>query len=184
MSADQSRTTSLVHQSIPESLPRAVQAHLYSVTEPTGTATVARVLHTIPGVRDLVQFSSNAHWSDCEVLVVPTPAAANSYMHVTLGFSPDGGAPAALQTLWSLPTCQFHSSGGKGLPPQVARFSLNFLDARTSPLLKPAPIELSRTAVVMNFAFCDDEGIATTGTFTEPMAMVFVRGHLVLGGQG
>nr|WNM95043.1 MAG: hypothetical protein [Diaporthe helianthi tymovirus 1] len=179
-----SSVTDLVNQAPATDAPRAIHCFVAAVNADLGEATLARVLHTNARVREVCAPFSRAHWLDCEVVFVPTPQLTTHVMHITAAFTGDDAAPTTASSLWQESTCTFHVSGESTKSPNIFVFPLSFPDACTSSLVKPAPIEMHRTALVFNIRFSSgDTGKPSRFDEKAVLVNVFLRGHLSLGGQ-
>lgn len=175
--------TDLVNAAPPTDAPRAVHCHVASISGSTSGSTIARVLHTNARVREVAAPFSRAHWISCEAVFVFRPSLAGKIVQVTTAFTSDDAAPTATGSLWQEPTCTFHTGGSTYTCPPTFVVPLSFADAGTSSLVKPAPIELHRTALVFSVDITDDSGEAISATARQPVLDVFVRGQLQLGGK-
>lgn len=143
--------TELVNFSPASDAPRAIHTTIATLTARNRGQVVARVLHMLPAVQNLTLGYSRARWLDAELVVVPTTNSAGRSVIFRAAFTSDNAVPGTAETLNECPTCAFAVGGTADSLPPVFRFRLDFADSGTSPLIKPAPVELQRTAAAVSF---------------------------------
>nr|CAH2618895.1 hypothetical protein [Leafy-liverwort associated tymo-like virus]CAI5383878.1 hypothetical protein [Leafy-liverwort associated tymo-like virus] len=172
----------LVNQTVPTNSPRAFHSVVREVHYEQLGQMHHRALHALPQLADLASSYSRAHWTHCELLFVPTPSSAGRTLLIDVCSTSSESPPVDHADLMSRGTCSHYVGGGGDRCPPVFSFPVVFAEANTSPLIKPAAIELPRTSVafVVNAAEIGDNASEGAG---EVLLRVIVKGFVRLGGQ-
>jgi hypothetical protein len=172
-------SVNLVNAAPATDAPRRFHSHVSSLTLRDADRTTQRVLHHALSLRTLVQPYSRAHWLEARFTFVPTHALADRSVIFTVAGTSDASMPTTLTEMWEVPGCEHHVSGRDGELPGIISYSVAFASIHTSPLIKPPPIEMNRTAISYNFSVADDSEIGDSVVLYN----VFLSGTVQLGGQ-